>query len=606
MSARALPTARHSSTAVANPLLTIGRLRTFVYLVNHFLPGLPECDQRVISDEVPKLSMEADFLVIGGGLAGLTFALRAAAHGSVFVLAKTGMPESNTAYAQGGIAAVWSAEDSFADHVEDTMVAGAGLGHRDIVETAVREAPDRLHELIGLGINFSLRPGTEDEYDLGREGGHSHRRILHAADATGHEIMRALVEAVRRTPNITVLENHIAIDLLIDAKIDPAIGNPSCWGAYALDRVNAEVKTIRARATLLATGGTGKVYLYTSNPDLATGDGVAMAYRAGVPVANMEFVQFHPTCLYHPAAKSFLISEALRGEGAVLRRPDGVEFMKRYDRRAELAPRDIVARAIDSEMKVHGFDHVYLDITHKGAAFVRERFPTIHARCLEFGIDITTDPIPVVPAAHYCCGGVMSNADGATTVRRLYAAGEVAMTGLHGANRLASNSLLEAVVFGHRAARHAVELVASDRAAPPTYPKWNPGAAVDSDESVVVTQNWDEIRRLMWNYVGIVRSNRRLARALKRISLLQEEIRQYYWDFKVTADLIELRNIAVVAELIIVSAISRKESRGLHCTIDYPERDDAHWLHDTIITRTEQFAPDQEFLASLHRRRATA
>ncbi|HUI24692.1 MAG TPA: L-aspartate oxidase [Candidatus Kryptonia bacterium] len=552
------------------------------------------------------MSMESDFLVIGGGLAGLTFALQAAAHGSVLVLAKAGMPESNTNYAQGGIAAVWSPEDSFADHVEDTLVAGAGLCHRDIVETAVREAPDRLRELIALGINFSLRPGTEDEYDLGREGGHSHRRILHASDATGHEIMRALLEAVRRTPNITVLENHIAIDLLIDAKFDPSTGTPSCWGAYVLDRARSEVKTIRARATLLATGGAGKVYLYTSNPDLATGDGVAMAYRAGVPIANMEFIQFHPTCLYHPSAKSFLISEALRGEGAVLRGPDGVEFMKHYDRRAELAPRDIVARAIDSEMKVHGFDHVYLDITHKGATFVRERFPTIHARCLEYGIDITKEPIPVVPAAHYCCGGVLSNADGATTVRRLYAAGEVAMTGLHGANRLASNSLLEAVVFGHRAAHHAIDLVANDRTAPPTCPRWNPGAAVDSDESVVVTQNWDEIRRLMWNYVGIVRSNRRLARALKRISLLQEEIRQYYWDFKVTADLIELRNIAVVAELIVVSAITRKESRGLHFTIDYPEHDDAKWLRDTVVTRAEQFAPDQEFLASLYRRRASA
>jgi L-aspartate oxidase len=548
--------------------------------------------------------MDADFLVIGGGLAGLTFALEAAAHGSVLVLTKTGMPESNTTHAQGGIASVWSPEDSFDEHIADTMVAGAGLCHRDIVEIVVCEGPDRIRDLIARGIHFSLRPGKEDEYDLGREGGHSRRRVLHASDATGQEIMRALVEAVRRTPAITVLEDHIAIDLLIDAKFDPSIGTPSCWGVYALDKRTAEIKTLRARATVLATGGAGKVYLYTTNPDIATGDGVALAYRAGVPIANMEFIQFHPTCLFHPAAKSFLISEALRGEGAVLRRPDGVEFMKRYDARAELAPRDIVARAIDSEMKVYGFEHVYLDITHKGAAFVRERFPTIHARCLEFGIDITKDPIPVVPAAHYCCGGVLTDADGVTTVRRLYAAGEVAMTGLHGANRLASNSLLEAMVFGHRSARHAVALVAGDRATPPNRPAWNPGAAVDSDESVVVTQNWDEIRRLMWNYVGIVRSNRRLARALKRITLLQEEIRQYYWDFKVTADLIELRNIALVAELIIIAAITRKESRGLHYTIDYPEHDDAHWPRDTIVTRGEQFAPDQEFLASLYRRRA--
>jgi L-aspartate oxidase len=550
--------------------------------------------------------MEADFLVIGGGLAGLTFALQAAPHGSVVVLAKQPLPESNTAYAQGGIASVWSPEDSFRDHTEDTLVAGAGLCHRDIVETVVREGPERIRELIAFGINFSLRPGTEDEYDLGREGGHSHRRILHASDATGQEIMRALVEAVRRTPNITVLENCIAIDLLIDAKFDPTIGAPSCWGVYALDRLTAEIKTVQARATLLATGGAGKVYLYTSNPDIATGDGIAMAYRAGVPIANMEFIQFHPTCLFHPTAKSFLISEALRGEGAVLRRPDGVDFMRRYHPQAELAPRDVVARAIDSEMKIHGFEHVYLDISHKGAEFVRERFPTIHARCLEYGIDITHDPIPVVPAAHYCCGGALTDEHGATTVRRLYAAGEAAMTGLHGANRLASNSLLEAVVFGHRAARAAAALLRSDHVRPPSCPAWNPGAAGDSDESVVVTQNWDEIRRMMWNYVGIVRSNRRLARALKRISLLQDEIRQYYWDFKVTADLIELRNIALVAELIVISAITRKESRGLHYTIDHPQHDDQHWLRDTVLTRAEQFAPDQEFLASLYRRRAEA
>jgi L-aspartate oxidase len=549
--------------------------------------------------------MEADYLVIGGGLAGLTFALEVATRGSVLVITKTHLPESNTAYAQGGIAAVWSPEDSLASHCADTLAAGAGLCRRDIVETVVREGPDRIRDLIRLGIHFSLRPGTEDEYDLGREGGHSHRRVLHALDATGREMMRTLLDAVRRVPSITLLEDHVAIDLLIDAKLDPSIGTPSCWGAYVLDRESAEVKTIRAKATMLATGGAGKVYLYTSNPDVATGDGIAMAYRAGVPIANMEFIQFHPTCLYHPKAKSFLISEALRGEGAVLRRPDGIEFMRRYHRQAELAPRDVVARAIDSEMKVFGFEHVFLDISHKGADFVRERFPTIHARCLGFGIDITRDPIPVVPAAHYCCGGVLTDADGATTVRRLYAAGEVAMTGLHGANRLASNSLLEAVVFGHRAARHAVARVAGEAAKPPEWPRWNPGAAVDSDESVVVTQNWDEIRRLMWNYVGIVRSNRRLARALKRISLLQEEIRQYYWDFKITADLIELRNIAVVAELIIISAISRKESRGLHSTIDYPERDD-RWPQDTVLTRAEQFAPDQEFLASLYRRRAAA
>jgi len=541
------------------------------------------------------MSMESDFLVIGSGLAGLTFALKAAEAGSVIVLTKDRIPESATAYAQGGIASVWSPDDSFEEHSQDTMVAGANLCHADIVDLVVRDGPERIRELIALGTNFSLRPGTEDredrEYDLGREGGHSHRRILHATDATGREIMRALVEAVRRQPNIRVVERHLAVDLLIDAKFDPSVTMPSCWGAYALDLDAGIVRIMRARATLLATGGAGKVYLYTSNPDVATGDGVAMAYRAGVPIANMEFIQFHPTCLFHPQAKSFLITEALRGEGAILRRPDGEAFMKRYHPDAELAPRDVVARAIDSEMKVHGYEHVYLDITHRGADFVRRRFPHITERCLGFGIDITAQPIPVVPAAHYCCGGALTNGHGATTIQRLFAAGEVAMTGLHGANRLASNSLLEALVFGHRACVAARELLRRDRTPAPTLPPWNPGHAVDSDESVVVTQNWDEIRRLMWNYVGIVRSNRRLARALKRITLLQEEIRDYYWDFLITGDLIELRNIALVAEIIIKSAITRKESRGLHYNIDYPERDDRNWKHDTILVPGAAFEP---------------
>jgi L-aspartate oxidase len=544
--------------------------------------------------------MDTDFLVIGSGLAGLTFALKAAQIGSVTVVTKDRLPESATEYAQGGIASVWSPEDSFEEHSRDTMVAGAGLCHPDIVDLVIRDGPDRIRELIALGTNFSLRPGTEDgEYDLGREGGHSHRRILHAVDATGSEIMRALVEAVRREPNIVVLERHLAVDFLIDAKFDPSVRRPSCWGAYVFDLDAALVKRFQARATLLATGGTGKVYLYTSNPDIATGDGVAMAYRAGVPIGNMEFIQFHPTCLYHPQAKSFLISEAMRGEGAILRRPDGDAFMSRYHADAELAPRDIVARAIDSEMKVHGFEHVYLDITHRQPAFIRERFPHIYERCLVYGIDITVQPIPVVPAAHYCCGGTVTDANGATSIHRLFAAGEVAMTGLHGANRLASNSLLEALVFGHRASEKARELVRQDHQAMPALPEWNPGSAVDSDESVVVTQNWDEIRRLMWNYVGIVRSNRRLARALKRISLLQEEIRDYYWDFLITGDLIELRNIAVVAELIIKSAITRRESRGLHYNINYPSRDDRNWVHDTIVPPGEVFELDEEFQESL-------
>jgi L-aspartate oxidase len=544
--------------------------------------------------------METDFLVIGSGLAGLTFALRAAHSGTVTVLTKDRLPESATEYAQGGIASVWSPEDSFEEHSRDTMVAGADLCHLDVVDLVVREGPERIRELIALGTNFSHRPGAEDgEYDLGREGGHSHRRILHAFDSTGSEIMRALVQAVRAERNITVLERHLAVDLLIDAKFDPSVRTPTCWGAYALDLEAGTVKRFQAQVTLLATGGTGKVYLYTSNPDIATGDGEAMAYRAGVPIGNMEFIQFHPTCLYHPQAKSFLITEAMRGEGAVLRRPDGEAFMRRYHPDAELAPRDIVARAIDNEMKVHGFEHVYLDITHRDAGFVRERFPRIYERCLSYGIDITAQPIPVVPAAHYCCGGVVTDTDGATAIRRLFAAGEVTMTGLHGANRLASNSLLEALVFGHRASVAACQLMRRERGTMPGLPDWNPGQAVDSDESVVVTQNWDEIRRLMWNYVGIVRSNRRLARALKRILSLQEEIRDYYWDFLVTGDLIELRNIALVAELIIKSAITRKESRGLHYNINYPERDDRNWLHDTVLVPSQAFEPDAEFKQSL-------
>ncbi len=548
--------------------------------------------------------MDADFLVIGSGLAGLTFALRAARAGSVVVLSKDRLPESATNYAQGGIASVWSADDSFDAHVEDTLVAGAGLCHRELVELVVREGPERIRDLIALGTTFSRRATRDDpEYDLGQEGGHSHRRILHASDATGREIMRALVAAVRAAPNVRVLERHLAIDLLTDAEADPTAERASCWGAYVLARDTGEVLTITARATLLATGGAGKVYLYTSNPDIATGDGIAMAYRAGVPIANMEFIQFHPTCLYHPAAKSFLISEALRGEGAVLRRPDGSAFMRAYDARAELAPRDIVARAIDSEMKVRGYDCVYLDISHQPRDFLLQRFPMIHERCLQYGIDLTREPIPVVPAAHYCCGGAATTASGATALRRLYAAGEVAMTGLHGANRLASNSLLEALVLGHRSAEHAVALVAADPRRPPACPPWNPGSATDSDESVVVTQNWDEIRRVMWNYVGIVRSNRRLARALQRITHLQDEIRQYYWDFTITGDLIELRNLALVAELIIISAIMRKERRGLHWNIDYPET--APVARDTIVWPGRRFAPDAEFLASLHKRRGT-
>jgi L-aspartate oxidase len=521
-----------------------------------------------------------DYLIIGSGIAGLSLALKAATRGPVTIVTKDRLPESNTAYAQGGIASVWSPEDSFANHIQDTLVAGAGLCHPDVVEAVVKDGPARIGELIAIGTNFSRRPGGEEaEYDLGLEGGHSHRRILHASDATGQEIIRALITAVRQQPNITILEKHLSIDLLTSQDVS----GRECWGAYVFDLETGEVKTLTARATVLCTGGAGKVYLYTSNPDVATGDGVAMAYRAGVPIGNLEFFQFHPTCLFHPRAKSFLISEALRGEGAILRRPDGTPFMRQYHPQAELAPRDIVARAIDQEMKTHGFAHVLLDISHRESDFLRQRFPTIYRRCREFDLDLTKDPIPVVPAAHYLCGGVVTDLHGATSLRRLYAAGEVAMSGLHGANRLASNSLLEAVVFAHRVFLHADALLTSDVRLPPTFPAWNPGHAVNSDEMVVVTHTWEEIRRLMWNYVGIVRSDRRLARARRRITLIQEEIRDYYWNFLVTGDLLELRNLATVAELIIRCASLRKESRGLHYTLDYPHTDDGQWRHDTVV-----------------------
>jgi len=527
-----------------------------------------------------------DFLVIGGGIAGMTFALEAAREGRVALLAKRSLEDSNTNWAQGGVAAVWDPEDSPRFHAADTIEAGAGLCNRRVVDLVVEEGPERIRELIELGVRFSLKRenGTATaDYDLGLEGGHSRRRVLHAADHTGQEIVRGLSEAVRRNDNIDVFEDRFAIDLLIDEKFGFASGRPQCWGAYVLDTTSGVVEAFTARATLLATGGTGKVYLYTSNPDVASGDGIAMGWRAGCRVADMEFIQFHPTCLYHPDAKSFLVTEAMRGEGAVLRTPDGNPFMKAYDSRAELAPRDIVARAIDREMKRRGFDNVLLDVTSLDADFLKERFPVIYQRCLGYGIDITTTPIPVVPAAHYMCGGVMTGLDGETSIARLYAAGEVAMTGLHGANRLASNSLTEGAVFGHRAARHAMRRLREDSSKAPALPAWTSGAAVDIDESVVISHNWDEIRRLMWNYVGIVRSDRRLARAAARITMLREEIQQYYRDFRVTRDLLELRNLALVADLIIRAARTRRESRGLHYNVDCPERDDAHWLRHTVL-----------------------
>ncbi len=500
---------------------------------------------------------EFDFLVIGGGIAGLSFALEVAKHGRVAVLFKKGLSESSTAWAQGGIAAVSEADDNFDLHIHDTLVAGAGICNEEIVNLVVQEGPARIQKLIELGTHFDLMPDSQ-KYHLHKEGGHSKRRIFHAADATGYEIQRALLAATSAHSQIEIFPFSTSPNRVL--------------GAYVLCE-DQSIEIFSAPRVLVATGGAGKVYLYTSNPDVATGDGIAMCHRAGVSVANMEFFQFHPTCLFHPKAKNFLITEAMRGEGAYLLRAAGTRFMPDYDPRAELAPRDIVARAIDYEMKSRGDECVYLDITHRGADFIKQHFPTIYERCLSFGIDITQSPIPVVPAAHYCCGGVVSDRDGATSVAGLYVAGECAHTGLHGANRLASNSLLEGVVFGYRAAQHASSFKVKVSSVQ-QIPAWDAGNAVDSDEQVVITQNWEEIRRFMWNYVGIVRTNKRLQRALRRCELIKSEIEEYYWNFTVTSDLLELRNLCLVAELVIRCALSRKESRGLHYNLDYPATSD--------------------------------
>jgi L-aspartate oxidase len=527
--------------------------------------------------------ISSDYLVLGSGVAGLSFALRAAQHGRVHVVTKRALDDSSSSWAQGGIAAVLDPADSFEAHVRDTLEAGCGLSRRDIVEMVVRDGPARIRDLIELGAQFTTVQGgngPDAPLDLTREGGHSARRVVHAGDITGRELQRVLIEAVQQHGRIELYEQHMAVDLIEMSKFGRS---RQVVGAYVLDQGTGDVHTFVSGATVLATGGAGKAYLYTSNPDVATGDGIAMAYRAGAELANMEFFQFHPTCLFHPEAKSFLISEALRGEGGVLRLQDGTPFMEHHHAQKDLAPRDVVARAIDYEMKRSGYECVYLDMTGLSAGYLEERFPNIHATCMRYGVDMRSEPIPVVPAAHYMCGGVVVDTEGRTTLPGLWAIGESTCTGLHGANRLASNSLLEGLVYGHRAAEVVAEEANGARL--PEVPDWDVGEAVPSDEAVVVTQNWDEVRRLMWNYVGIVRSDKRLRRAARRIALLQDEIREYYWRHLVTRDLLELRNIADVAELTVSCATSRRESRGLHYTIDHPERDDAHFAADTVAAR---------------------
>jgi L-aspartate oxidase len=528
-----------------------------------------------------------DFLVLGSGLAGLFYALRVAEHGRVAIVTKRAAADSATAWAQGGIAAVLADDDSFEKHNADTLTAGAGLCHPEVVQTVVEHGPRVVESLVRLGVQFDTATDDEESgrgFALGREGGHTRRRILHHRDATGREIERALLERARAHPNIAFFERHLGVDL-ITARRSGIAGPDRCLGAYVLDAETLLVHRFLAPITLLATGGAGKVYLYTSNPDVASGDGVAMAYRAGATVANLEFMQFHPTCLFHPQAKSFLITEAMRGEGGILKTLAGDAFMPRYHPMADLAPRDVVARSIDTELKRSGNDSVVLDITHRDPAFVRNRFPTIYERCLAFGIDITKQPIPVVPAAHYSCGGVRTDLAGETDVPNLFAAGEVACTGLHGANRLASNSLLECAVFADAAATASVKRLHDIPPPASEVPAWQAQWVRDSDEAVMITQNWEEVRRFMWNYVGVVRSDKRLERARHRIGLLQEEINEYYWNFRVTADLIELRNLALVADLVIECARWREESRGLHWNLDHAETDDAHFRVDTTIRK---------------------
>ena len=522
------------------------------------------------------MNKSTDFLIIGGGISGLSLAIKLSnliKDSTILLITKEKLEECNTFHAQGGIACVWDTEnDDFKKHIQDTLIAGDGLCNEDIVRQVVTEAPDRIKELIEWDVEFSR--DEEGKYELGREGGHSERRVLHVDDLTGKHVELKLIEKVKKISNIEIREKWCAINLF--AK------NYVCLGAYVLDQNTGEIHNISAKATILATGGAGKIYLYTTNPDVASGDGIAMAYRAGATIANMEFYQFHPTCLYHPYAKSFLITEALRGEGAILKNIQGNEFMEKYHPMKELAPRDIVSRAIDAELKKSGDDYVHLDISSKKKPeFIKKHFPGIYENCLLFNIDITKEPIPIVPAAHYCCGGVVAGIDGKTNVKNLYVIGESACTGLHGANRLASNSLIEGLVCAHNCAETLVKEVPDLKIK--EFKEWEPGHAVPATEAVVLNQNWDEIRRFMWNYVGIVRTDKRLQRAKKRINLLLDEINQYYWDFKIEKNLVELRNLATVAKIIIVSAISREESRGIHFNIDYPDK--SEMIRDTTIKK---------------------
>ncbi|HMV38700.1 L-aspartate oxidase [Plasticicumulans sp.] len=523
-----------------------------------------------------------DVLIIGSGAAGLSLALRLAEHAKVAVLAKGPLSEGSTNYAQGGVSAVFDAADSIESHIQDTLIAGADLCHEGAVRFTVEHGPASIRWLSEQGVPFTLeaRDDGSREYHLTREGGHSHRRVVHAADATGRAIQTTLEERARACPTLRLFENHVAVDLVTTRKL--GLTDNRCVGAYVLDRDSGRIEVIAARFVILASGGASRVYLYSSNPDGSTGDGIAMAWRAGCRIANMEFMQFHPTCLYHPAAKSFLITEAVRGEGGHLLLPDGTRFMERFDPRLELAPRDIVARAIDHEMKRLGVPCLYLDISHKPAAFIEEHFPNVLATCLDYGFDMRREPLPIVPAAHYTCGGVMTDFAGHTDLPGLYAVGEVAFTGLHGANRMASNSLLECLVFAASAGQDILTRLA-DVPPPPPLPDWDESRVTDSDEEVVVSHNWLELRRFMWDYVGIVRTDKRLARARHRVELLLREIDEYYGHFRISADVIELRNLAQVAELIIRCALARQESRGLHYTLDYPETDTAHPPRDTVL-----------------------